>query len=129
MKHYYLIVLFAILFSCGKKEVKKVDPVVEVPVKKDTIVEVVVIEEEPKAPELIYTVQIAALDRPSKSYGSIENVKLYEEGGYYKYRYGAFKTYKEARKSRWYLIETYDGAFVQALKDGQPIHILDALNN
>ena len=128
MKHSYLIFLFAILFSCGKKEVKTVETVVEVPVKKDTIVEVI-IEEPKKEPVLIFTVQIAALDKPSEDFGSIENVALYKEDGYFKYRFGAFKTYKEARNSRWYLRDIYEDAFVQALKDGQPIHITEALNN
>jgi hypothetical protein len=43
------------------------------------------------------------------------------------YRLGSFETYKEARDSRRKLRNTYPGAFVQALKNGNRIEIKNAL--
>lgn len=132
MKHLYAILLFAIIFSCDKKEVKKEEEkpvIVEKPVEKDTIVVVEEVKELPKVKEkeLIFTNQVAADTKPVSWLKGEKNVKLYKENGWYKYRIGEHKTYKAARNARYLLLETYDEVFVQALLDGQPIHIKEAL--
>ena len=53
--------------------------------------------------------------------------KTYQENSLTKYRLGSFETYQEAKQFRLQVLNTYKGAFVQALKNNEPIHILEAL--
>ena len=125
MKNYIFLLGFLILFSCGEKEVKKTPPA-EIKTVKDTVKAVKTVVK--KVPEIVFTVQIAALKRPNSSYTKIEDIKTNEENGLMKYRMGFYETYKEARAVRRKLLKKYPGAFVQALKDGNPIPISQALN-
>jgi len=126
MKNLYLIAILTILFSCKNKEVKTEEPK-EAPIE-NTIIEKEEISKE-KAAVLIFTVQIAALIKKNTSLSSVEDIKIYEENGLIKYRLGEFKTYQEARDYRKVIIRNYKDAFIQALKNGNPIHITEALNN
>ncbi len=124
-KHISLVLIFSlILFSCGKKEPKKVVK----PVAPKTEIK----KEEPKEIEvkedvLIFTVQIGAFYKVNQRYSALPNVTTYNVSPWYKYSLGAFSTYQEARTSRRNIIDTYPGAFVQALKNGNPIPIKEAL--
>jgi hypothetical protein len=125
-----LLVFLLLMFSCGKKEVKKEnkefkEPVIEVPTSEAD--EVVTREIKEEVPELIFTVQIAALKKHNEDLISIDGIKTYQENDLTKYRLGSFKTYNEAREFRLQIIENYRDAFVQALKNEEPISILDAL--
>ena len=119
---YVFLFFFLFIFSCGKKEVEKeAEKVLEiVEVTKDNKIE-------NELPKLVFTIQIAALKSKNISLASIPNVKLYKENSLTKYRLGAFKTYKEAKRYRKQVLHVYKGVFVQALKDNAPISITKAL--
>lgn len=131
MKITSTLILFCFLvFSCGKKEIKKEsiefkEPAVEMPVTKVDEIKEPEIKEE--APTLIFTVQIAALKKENEDLMRIDGVKTYYEDDFTKYRLGSFETYQEARDFRVQVLKDYKDAFVQALKNEQPIFILDAL--
>ena len=128
MKNIYLVLIIALLLSCKKeKEEKKELDTTPVEFKKEQIIE----QDETVAAknEIIFTVQIAALRNENTTFSNIQNIKMYDENGLTKYRIGDFKTYQEAKKYRNQLQNTYPDAFIQALRDGVPIHITEALNN
>ncbi|WP_188599096.1 SPOR domain-containing protein [Polaribacter pacificus] len=126
-KYTCLVLFFSLmLFSCGKKEPKKT---IKPPVPKTEIK-----KEEPKVEVkkdvLVYTVQIAAsYNKQSKKHEAIPNVINYNVNPWFKYSLGTYKTYQEARASRRSLLDVYPGAFVQALKNGAPIPIQEALKS
>lgn len=125
MKNITTLFLFLVLvFSCTKKETKPENKETLEPVVKDTIVQV---ENEEEISELIFTVQIAALRKDNAPLSNLSNVSLYQEDSLTKYRLGTFETYKEARAYRLKILNTYKGAFVQALKNNVPISITEAL--
>lgn len=129
MKYFYTFI-FAVLFlvSCDKKEIKKETLKDENPIVLDTIRETKVeIEEIEEVPEIFFTVQIAALKKDNSDFKSIEKIQTFEEDNLTKYRIGQFETYQEARSFRASILNKYTGAFVQALKNGAPISIKEAL--
>jgi hypothetical protein len=112
------VVSCLIIASCAvkkpKQEIKEVIEVEEVDVEK-------------KAPVLTYEVQIGAFDVENSALKAVENVKIIFEESLYKYRLGSFTNYRKARNYRKSLLVKYPDAFVQALLDGKPISIDDAL--
>ncbi|MFK8061163.1 MAG: SPOR domain-containing protein [Polaribacter sp.] len=122
----YFFTIF-LMISCGKKEEKKDVLEVSEPKIEQIISEPVNVVDE--VPELIFTVQIAASKLEKSRFSNVENVNIYNEDEYIKYRLGEYTTYKEARKNRAILRRIYNGAFVQALENGKPIHIKEALKN
>lgn len=112
------------LISCGAKEQKKEI----VPEKKveETKTPTIVKKEESK-PILIFTVQIGAFKKNNTAFSALENVQVSLEKSMYKYRLGSFKTYKEAKAYRRTILHKFQGAFVQAIKNNQPISIEEAL--
>ncbi|UAM99315.1 SPOR domain-containing protein [Polaribacter litorisediminis] len=127
MKNITTLLLFLVLvFSCTKKETKPENKEFLEPVVKDTILQVD--DENPEEiSSLIFTVQIAALRKDNEPLSNISDVSLYQEDSLTKYRLGTFETYKEARAYRLKILNTYKGAFVQALKNNAPISITEAL--
>jgi hypothetical protein len=111
-----------LIFFCIKTAKKKEIPL-EVIQEKEVVIPVVEAEKE----RIVFTVQIAALEKVNNALNNIENVHIFQENTLTKYRIGAFETYKEARVFRTQLIRTYKDAFVQALKDDTPISIKEAL--
>lgn len=122
MKNLILIFFCSAIFSCAKTAKKKEIPL-EVIQEKEVVIPVVEAEKE----RIVFTVQIAALEKVNNALNNIENVHIFQENTLTKYRIGAFETYKEARVFRTQLIRTYKDAFVQALKDDTPISIKEAL--
>ncbi|MDG1529122.1 MAG: SPOR domain-containing protein [Polaribacter sp.] len=112
------VVSCLIIASCAvkkpKQEIKEVIEVEEVDVEK-------------KAPVLTYEVQIGAFDVENSALKAVKNVKIIFEESLYKYRLGSFTNYRKARNYRKSLLVKYPDAFVQALLDGKPISIDDAL--
>ena len=127
------IVLFLSLciFSCKNKEAEKEDkkfsepeittPIVEV--EKDEVKENDVSDNA----KIIFTVQIAALKNENEQLRNLNDVNTYQEDSLTKYRLGSFETYKEAKKYKLQVLHIYKDAFVQALKNNEPIHISEAL--
>jgi len=121
MKNIFLILFCIVFFSCTKKREK------EIPVEKIKIKQIVApVQLDDK---LLFMVQIAALKNVNKTLTNLENIKIFQENTLIKYRFGAFKTYKEARERRAQLIKNYKGAFVQALLNDTPISITAALQH
>lgn len=129
MKYFYTCI-FAIflIISCGKKELTKETVKDIIPTEKELIEEIVDDMEIEEVPEIIFTVQIAALKNENASYNGIEDIHAFYEGNLIKYRLGQFATYQEVRAYRASILTRYSGAFVQALKNGEPINIQQALN-
>ena len=125
MKKYqvFCLSIFIVLISCGEKEVKKVI----VPEKKEETITTPVLKEVNLKPVLIFTVQIGAFKKRNLKFASIKNVQVSSENNMYKYRLGAFKTYKEAKIYQKKMQANYPGAFVQAVKDDNPINIQEAI--
>lgn len=124
MKNIFLVLFCVTFFSCTKNDKKDIIPVENiqnietvVPTESEVIVE----------DKLVFTVQIAALKKTNKKLANLENVRVFEENSFIKYRFGSFETYKEARQKRAQLIVKYNGAFVQALLNDAPISISEAL--
>ena len=104
--------------NTSKEAIKKVE--------KETVKEVSKVEEKKVSIDtsgLIYTVQIAAVDRESKKFSTINNVITYNENSLVKYSLGAFKTLKEANNYRLQINKQYKGAFVKALRNKVPVSI------
>ena len=125
-----LTLTLLLVFSCGKKDVKSGseqinESEVEVPVNEAD--ELISPELEEEIPVLIFTVQIAALKNQSEDLEYIDGIKVYYENDLTKYRLGNFETYQEAREFRTQILNEYNDAFIQALKNEQPISILEAL--
>jgi len=127
-----LLCFFFLISSCGKKEENKENTDFKEPAIEQVIPKVDELEElEDKAdvPELIFTVQIAALRNQNNELLSIDGLKTYQENALTKYRLGSFETYQEARVFRAQILEEYKGAFIQALKNDRLISITEALQN
>ena len=127
-----VLVIFILLFSCGKKEVKEeknenTEPEVEQLVPKAE--EVIETQYEEVIPKINFTVQIAALENQNEMLLSIDGISTYNENGLTKYRLGDFETYQEARAFRRQILGEYKDAFIQALKSDKPITITEALQN
>lgn len=130
-KYITLLILASLLFTmCDKKEVKKPE---EKPLEKvkDTIPDVPVTQKEVKVvkkdPVITFTVQIGAFKKFGQSLESVPKIIKYSKDDYAKYSLGSFKTVREAVTYMYSIEEDYPDAFVQALKDGEPIHISEAL--
>ena len=125
-----LVLLLLFVFSCGKKEVKSdiqeiKAPELEITVDKDD--KEIKLEEQEEISTLIFTVQIAALKNQNEDLENIDEIKVYYENDLIKYRLGNFETYQEAREFRSQILNEYNDAFIQALKNDRPIFILEAL--
>ena len=125
-----LTLTLLLVFSCGKKDVKSGSEQInesELEVSVNEADELTSPELEEEIPVLIFTVQIAALKNQSEDLEYIDGIKVYYENDLTKYRLGNFETYQEAREFRTQILNEYNDAFIQALKNEQPISILEAL--
>ena len=126
-----MLICASLLFTmCDKKEVKKPEdkPLEKV---KDTIPDVPVVQQEVKEvkkdPVITFTVQIGAFKKFGQSLENIPKVIKYSKDDLSKYGLGSFKTVREAVNYMYSIEEDYPDGFVQALRDGEPIHISEAL--
>ncbi|WP_026777543.1 SPOR domain-containing protein [Polaribacter sp. Hel_I_88] len=135
MKNLAIVLFLSIcLFSCKNKEVEKEDEKISEPeitspvfeVEKDDMLKNAD-SESVKNDKVVFTVQIAALKNENEQLMNLNAVKTYQENSLTKYRLGSFETYQEAKQFRLQVLNTYKGAFVQALKNNEPIHISEAL--
>lgn len=135
MKNLAIVLFLSIcILSCKNKETEKEDkkfsePEISTPVleaEKDETLK----SDDSEAIEndkIIFTVQIAALRKDNEELRNLNDVKTYQENSLTKYRLGSFETYQEAKQFRLQILNSYKGAFVQALKNNEPIHISEAL--
>jgi len=125
MKIIQLLIFCSFFIACNKEKKVEITPINNKVI--DTVKEV---KEQPvieEASNLVFTVQIAALKKPNEQLAGLANVYIYYEDSLLKYRFGAFKTYNEAKTLKLKLEDTYEGVFVQALLHEFPISITKAL--
>lgn len=125
--NYFVLILSLLLaVSCAKKEEKKTD---EKPKEQvvDTVQPAPVKQPEKKKPALVFTVQVGAFKKENTKLASLSNVQVSQESGLHKYRLQSFETYQEAKKYKNSISAQYPDAFIQAVKNGEPISIQAAL--
>ncbi len=131
------LVFLVVFISCDnkKKEVLKVDEIIqndsifkEAPGTQFSHEEEIEEVHDYEKHEIIFTVQIAALQKENSQLENYQDVKVYHENGYVKYRMGAFYSYEDAFNQKKNIRDIFPGAFIQALKDNTPISIEEALN-
>jgi cell division protein FtsN len=124
MRNVLLLLSFTlVLISCGDKGAKKEI----IPENNTEEITIPVVEKEEPKPALVFTVQIGAFKKEGTRFSSLENVQIFSENNMYKYRLGSFDTYQEARSLRKTMLRKFSDAFVQAVKNNQPISIQEAL--
>jgi hypothetical protein len=123
MKPIFLVFFGAFIFSCAKTEKAKTP---EAPIQ--VVDSIIPLEKEVVQEDLIvFKVQIAALKMENAILANLESVSVSQENSLIKYRLGNFDNYKEARNYRKQVLKKYEGAFVQAIQNGAPISIMEAL--
>ncbi|TMM31904.1 SPOR domain-containing protein [Polaribacter aestuariivivens] len=125
MKNLLLVFCCIIFLSCSKNEKKE-----EAPIEKIEVKDSITIPEKDEiitAPKLVFTVQIAALKNENEALANLNDVQVFQEDSFTKYRIGSFETYLEAQNFRNQIRKKYKGAFIQALKNNNPISIQEAL--
>ena len=122
-KALYLLFISVFMLSCGAKESKTKT----IPEKKVEEVIAPIVTESVPEPMLVFTVQVGANKKESAEYASLEDVQIFKENGFFKYRLGSFESYKEARVLRKKIIKHYPDAFIQAVIGKESISIQEAL--
>jgi hypothetical protein len=77
--------------------------------------------------ELFFTIQIGAYKNENKTLETLDNVATTKEGILTKYRLGEFSTYEEAVEYKNMLLSVCNDAFIVSIKNGERIHITEAL--
>ena len=83
------------------------------------------------AGETVFKVQLMASSRPlpagDKAFKGVSGVECYEEGGLYKYTYGASADYNEVSRLRRTLLDKFPQAFIVAFSDGRRTDVAAAV--
>ena len=79
--------------------------------------------------ELFFTIQIGAYKNENKTLETLDNVTTTKEGVLTKYRLGEFLTYQEAIEYKNMLLSVCNDAFIVPIKNGERIHIKEALKS
>jgi hypothetical protein len=77
--------------------------------------------------ELFFTIQIGAYKNENKTLETLDNVTTIKEDTLTKYRLGEFSTYEEAVEYKNMLLSVCNDAFIVSIKNGERIHITEAL--
>lgn len=81
--------------------------------------------------EPVFKVQIMASSRNIRGndivFKGLENIGFYEEGGLYKFTYGASADYNEISRLRKGILDKFPEAFVVAFKDGRKMNVAEAI--
>ena len=79
----------------------------------------------------VFKVQILASSRRlaegSSNFKGLDGVDCYEEGGLYKYTYGASADYNEVYRLRKSILDKFPEAFIIAFKDGEKMNVNQAI--
>ena len=123
---YSALLIGLFLFSaCDQQEDKKVDKISTG--QQDSVPAPQITEEIKKVPEIVFTVQVAALKRSNPSLTKLSSIQVMDENGLKKYRLHSFSSYQEAKNFKKTIQSKYPDAFIQALKNRSPIDIHQAL--
>ena len=80
----------------------------------------------------IFKLQLFTIDRALRSddrhFKGLSPVEYYEEGGRYKYTYGATANYEEAKRLQKEIVDRFPDAFVVAFLNNQRTELADAIN-
>ena len=127
IKIYSTLLIGLFLFSaCDQQEDKKVDKTsTEQP--QDSVPALQITEEIKQVPEIVFTVQVAALKRNNPTLTKLSSIQVMDENGLKKYRLHSFSSHQEAKNFKKIIQSKYPDTFIQALKNGSPIDIHQAL--
>lgn len=79
----------------------------------------------------VFKVQILASSKKLKTNDSnfkqLEGITYYQEGGMYKYTYGASNNYNEIYRLRKEILDRFPNAFIIAFKNGEKINVNDGI--
>lgn len=119
----FVLVSCFCFISCDDKK-SKPDTFIE---EKTEEVKAPVVLETVEEPLLAFTVQIGANRNESAVFSAVEGVQVFKENGMFKYRLGAFDSYKKARAFRRNSLHRFPDAFIQAMLGKESISIQEAL--
>lgn len=79
----------------------------------------------------MFKIQLASMSRrlnvTDKAFKGLQNVECYEEGGLYKYTYGASYDYNEINRIRKEIATKFPNAFIIAFKGNQKVNVAEAI--
>lgn len=79
----------------------------------------------------MFKIQLASMSRrlnvTDKAFKGLQNVECYEEGGLYKYTYGASYDYNEINRIRKEIAAKFPNAFIIAFKCNQKVNVAEAI--
>ena len=79
----------------------------------------------------MFKIQLASMSRrlnvTDKAFKGLQNVECYEEGGLYKYTYGASYDYNEINRIRKEIAAKFPNAFIIAFKGNQKVNVAEAI--
>ena len=79
----------------------------------------------------MFKLQLASMSRrlnvTDKAFKGLQNVECYEEGGLYKYTYGASYDYNEINRIRKEIAAKFPNAFIIAFKGNQKVNVAEAI--
>jgi N-acetylmuramoyl-L-alanine amidase len=79
----------------------------------------------------MFKIQLASMSRrlnvTDKAFKGLQNVECYEEGGLYKYTYGASYDYNEINRMRKEVAAKFPNAFIIAFKGNQKVNVAEAI--
>lgn len=79
----------------------------------------------------MFKIQLASMSRrlnvTDKAFKGLQNVEYYEEGGLYKYTYGASYDYNEINRIRKEIAAKFPNAFIIAFKGNQKVNVAEAI--
>lgn len=79
----------------------------------------------------MFKIQLASMSRrlnvTDKAFKGLQNVECYEEGGLYKYTYGASYDYNEINRMRKEIVAKFPNAFIIAFKGNQKVNVAEAI--
>ena len=81
--------------------------------------------------DITFKIQLLAASTPikvgDKQFKGLKNVDYYQEGGMYKYTYGASTDYNKVVQTQRSIKDKFNGAFIVAFKDGKKINVNEAI--
>ena len=81
--------------------------------------------------DITFKIQLLAASTPikvgDKQFKGLKNVDYYQEGGMYKYTYGASTDYNKVAQTQRSIKDKFNGAFIVAFKDGKKINVNEAI--
>lgn len=127
MKKILLLFMIPLLFmACNKTKESKVEKDTQPKEVKETVVSKENVVADTSA--IVFMVQIGAFQNPTDQFNEWDDLHRFEEDNLIKYRIGNFDSYESAKKFKRNILSRYPDAFIQAMENGRPIAITEALD-